>query len=325
MQKNDYRRAFIMLRPAAAGYGGHARLERRTLTGSLYFIVTAPEGAGPLSAALVGRQGDQYYAAPLGAFTRDRRGQLTLAWPFDPRDIDGRPLEAYAWAAVADAGDDGCAVVLTGNVNGSREVNPAALEEAVCRLFAPAPAPAAELPAPDETADSDVKIYRSVRARAVEAPADAIPANAEPAPVEAAPEPAPVEASPTPLPSPEAVLAEYSETEEAPCDAMDAPRTAAQLLGLDITAPWSEPAEPLRRLFATQAPADAPFGDGYTYIATALPASAGDCLVGLRTEEGRIAGIRYALPGVYAPEPPAGLDDYVWNAAGYWVLDIGLS
>ena len=316
MQKNDYRRAFIMLRPAAAGYGGHARLERRTLTGSLYFIVTAPEGAGPLSAALVGRQGDQYYAAPLGAFTRDRRGQLTLAWPFDPRDIDGRPLEAYAWAAVADAGDDGCAVVLTGNVNGSREVNPAALEEAVCRLFAPAPAPAAELPAPDETADSDVKIYRSVRARAVEAPADAIPVNAEPAPVEA---------SPTPLPSPEAVLAEYSETEEAPCDAMDAPRTAAQLLGLDITAPWSEPAEPLRRLFATQAPADAPFGDGYTYIATALPASAGDCLVGLRTEEGRIAGIRYALPGVYAPEPPAGLDDYVWNAAGYWVLDIGLS
>lgn len=325
MQKNDYRRAFIMLRPAAAGYGGHARLERRTLTGSLYFIVTAPEGAGPLSAALVGRQGDQYYAAPLGAFTRDRRGQLTLAWPFDPRDIDGRPLEAYAWAAVADAGDDGCAVVLTGNVNGSREVNPAALEEAVCRLFAPAPATAAELPAPDETADSDVKIYRSVRARAVEAPADAIPVNAEPAPVEAAPEPKPIEAAPTPLPSPEAVLAEYSETEEAPCDAMDAPRTAAQLLGLDITAPWSEPAEPLRRLFATQAPADAPFGDGYTYIATALPASAGDCLVGLRTEEGRIAGIRYALPGVYAPEPPAGLDDYVWNAAGYWVLDIGLS
>ena len=38
MQKNDYRRAFIMLRSAAPGYGGHARLERRTLTGSLYFI-----------------------------------------------------------------------------------------------------------------------------------------------------------------------------------------------------------------------------------------------------------------------------------------------
>ena len=111
MIKNDYRRAFIMLRPAAAGYGGHARLERRTLTGSLYFIVTAPEGAGPLAAALVGRQGGDYYAAVLGEFTRDRRGQLTLAVPFDPRAIDGRPLEAYWWVAVADAASG--ATVLT--------------------------------------------------------------------------------------------------------------------------------------------------------------------------------------------------------------------
>ena len=117
MQKNDYRRAFIMLRSAAPGYGGHARLERRTLTGSLYFIVTAPEGAGPLSAALVGRQGAEYYAAQVGPFTRDRRGQLTLAWPFDPRDIDGRPLEAYAWTAVAEAEGGRCAVVLTGNAH----------------------------------------------------------------------------------------------------------------------------------------------------------------------------------------------------------------
>ena len=336
MQKNDYRRAFIMLRSAAPGYGGHARLERRTLTGSLYFIVTAPEGAGPLSAALVGRQGGEYYAAPVGPFTRDRRGQLTLAWPFDPRDIDGRPLEAYAWAAVAEAEGGRCAVVLTGNVNGSREVDPAALEAAVCRLFAGDRPPAADLPDPDATADSDMKIYRSARARAAEA-AGAIPANAEPAPVipepmPVVPEPAPVESGPseveftpepTPLPEPEAVLAEYAEGEATACERT--PMTAAQALGLDITAPWSEPAEPLRRLFATQAPAESPLGDGYAYVAAPLPTAPGDCLVGLRSEGGRITGIRYALPGAYAPEPPAGLDDYQWNAAGFWVLDIGIS
>ena len=335
MQKNDYRRAFIMLRSAAPGYGGHARLERRTLTGSLYFIVTAPEGAGPLSAALVGRQGAEYYAAQVGPFTRDRRGQLTLAWPFDPRDIDGRPLEAYAWTAVAEAEGGRCAVVLTGNVNGSREVDPAALEAAVCRLFTGERAPAADLPDPDATADSDMKIYRSIRSRAAEA-AGAIPANAEPEPAEPAPSEAeivseqlsePAEAEivpePTPLPAPEEALAEYVEAEDAPC--AGAPVTAARVLGLDITAPWPEPAEPLRRLFATQAPAGSPLGDGYTYVAAPLPKVPGDCLVGLRSEDGRISGIRYALPGVYAPEPPAGLDDYLWNAAGYWVLDIGVS
>lgn len=320
MLKNDYRRAFIMLRPTATGYGGHARLERRTLTGSLYFIVTAPEGAGPLSAALAGQQGGQYYAAPLGALARDRRGQLTLAWQFDPRDIDGRPLEAYAWVAVADTGGR-CAVALTGNVNGSREVDPAALEAAVCRLFERSDEPAADLPAPDETADSDVKIYHSARERA----AEAVPANAEVAPPpEPMPEPEPAP-EPAPLPEPEAVLAEYAEAAEAACEAPEASGTAAQRLGLDITAPWPEPAEPLRRLFATQAPVDAPFGGDGVYIAAALPAPAGDCLVGLTAADGRITGIRYALPGAYAPEPPAGLDDYAWNDAGFWVLDIGVT
>ena len=352
MIKNDYRRAFIMLRPAAAGYGGHARLERRTLTGSLYFIVTAPEGAGPLAAALVGRQGGDYYAALLGEFTRDRRGQLTLAVPFDPRAIDGRPLEAYWWVVVADAASG--ATVLTGNVDGSREVDPAALERAVRAALIPArDAPAADLPEPGEPEpaemESDVKIYRSSRNRA----AEAVPANAEVAPppvpenvpTEIAPTPLPspeevlAEVAPTPLPSPEEVLAEVAppslpeaaqaeEVREGQCEppqSVAPPQTAAQALGLDITTPWIEPAEPLRRLFATQAPAESPLAaEGFVYVSTMLPRG-GDCLTGLRAAGGRITGIRYALPGVYAPEPPAGLEDYAWNDAGYWVLDIGVS
>ena len=47
--------------------------------------------------------------------------------------------------------------------------------------------------------------------------------------------------------------------------------------------------------------------------------------VGLKAENGQIVGIRYAVPGRYAPEPPAGLDGYAWNPAGYWVLDVGVS
>ena len=56
MNRNEYRRAFIMLRAAMPGYGGHVRLERRTLTGSMYFIITAPQGVSELSAALVGQR-----------------------------------------------------------------------------------------------------------------------------------------------------------------------------------------------------------------------------------------------------------------------------
>ena len=145
MVRNEYRRAYIMLRAARQGYGGHVRLERRTLTGSMFFTVTAPQSSGALSAALAGQRNGEYYAAPVGTLSRDRRGQLSLAWQFDPRGIDARPLEAYAWVVVATA-DAPCVVVLTGNVEGSREMDPVALSRAVCALFAPAPEPAADIP-----------------------------------------------------------------------------------------------------------------------------------------------------------------------------------
>lgn len=336
MIRNDYRRSFIMLRPVRQGYGGHVRLERRTLTGHMYFIVTAPEGAGPLRAALAGQRDGQYYAAPIGALARDRRGQLTLAWSFDPRGIDGRPLEAYAWVCVADAGS-GCCLALTGNVEGSREVDPAALARAVCALFAEADAPAADLPAPGEapaqaepvaqdapakpveppasaSSESDVKIYtRSRAARSASAPTP--PAEAVAAEVEAV-------ATQT--------VAEVTAEAAAPdiaAPVVDAPRTAAHALGLDIAQPWAAPAEPLRRLFATQAPVESPLGDGYTYVVDAAPSTTGweQRPVGIRASDGRITGIRYAVPGTFSPEPPAGLEDYAWNDAGYWVLDIGVS
>ena len=47
-----------------------------------------------------------------GPLSRDRRGQLALAWQFDPRNIAGRPLEAYPWIAVVATGGP-CALALT--------------------------------------------------------------------------------------------------------------------------------------------------------------------------------------------------------------------
>ena len=335
MNKNEYRRAFIMLRAAIPGYGGHARLERRTLTGSLYFIVTAPQGAGTLTALLAGESRGEYYVAPIGALAPDRRGQLTLAWQFDPRNIDGRPLEAYAWVVIARNED--AAVALTGNVDGHRALDMAALSRAVMAALSTPEEPAADLPEPTEEimprpepqpesqpepqpepqpqtlpeapveeapTQGDVKVYTRMRSRRRPARARETAQPVETAPAETAPEPVP-----------------------KPAEA----RTAAATLGLDITTPWPGDAEPLRRLFATQKPVDTPLGGGYTYITTPMPIPGGnaDALIGLKAEGGAIVGIRYAVPGAYAPEPPVGLDNYVWtpteNGGGYWVLDITTS
>lgn len=192
MNKNEYRRAFIMLRAVEPGYGGHVRLEARVLSGSLYFIVTAPEGAGELTALLAGQRNGVYAATPLGTLRRDRRGQLTLARHIDPRDIGGRPLDAYQWVVIA-TGERG-EIVLTGNVNGSRPMDPVALARAVrdrldTRDGAPrvrAGIPASDLPEPGEILPSPQPVAPAQTSQAAElretreaAPASAVPAGAD--------------------------------------------------------------------------------------------------------------------------------------------------
>jgi hypothetical protein len=103
--------------------------------------------------------------------------------------------------------------------------------------------------------------------------------------------------------------------------------TAAKQLGLDITAPWPDFAEPLRRLFATQTAADDAPADGYVYVRAPMPDASGyrESLAGLKAENGQITAIRYALPGRRAPEPPPGLEACIWfpthGEAGFWVAD----
>ena len=135
MLRNDYRRALIMFRPLEQGYSGHARLERRTLMGTLCLTASAP-GAAALRAALVGRRGNDYFAAPLGAMRRDSRGQYSLIASFDPRNIEGRELEDYQLLVVVDAGDP-CRLVLSGNVCGSVQMDWERVRREACALFTP--------------------------------------------------------------------------------------------------------------------------------------------------------------------------------------------
>ena len=146
MMKNDYRRSLIMLRALERGYSGHVRLEHRTLTGSMVFVVTAPSG-GTLCAALVRwNSRGEYAAARLGELRRDSRGQATLAYSFDPRCIDGHPLSDYSLIAVTDRVGRRCDMVLVGNLNGSRETDWNQARIAACSACAMADEPAFDLP-----------------------------------------------------------------------------------------------------------------------------------------------------------------------------------
>ena len=300
MSKNEYRRALIMLRPAMAGASGHARLERRTMTGSLYFIVSG-QGDG-WRAALAGQHGREYYAAALGELRRDDRGQLTLAYAFDPRNIGGRPLEAYQLAVVTRTDADGCQVALTGNIDGSFPMDPEAVREAVCALYQ-ANEPAADLPAPEEV----------------------IP---QPEPV--APEPEP-ELVPEPVPQPESDPEPHPLPEPEPEPAHTRIYTRMRAPEVVVIEPEPEPSpEPVNETSwcVQAAPSAMPLEDGYAYIKMPLPAACGMpyCLLGIRTEDNRVSSVRCALPGPYAPAPPRGLEGSVWIGAGdgggYWVFTV---
>lgn len=290
MMRNDYRRALILLRSHAAGFSGHVRLERRTLMGSMYFVLQAPDSAENLRAVLVGRDRSGYFACALGQFKRDSRGQAVLSHSFDPRKLCGRELEQYQLVAVV-RGD--CEIVLSGNVSGSAELNWAQVRSAVGALCGA-----------EEDAPQDME-------EAAEAAEDACDAPEER------------------LPEIEDEEAEEAEAEEGEAEAEEAAETAIAALGVDLSLPWPEEIGALRALFERQcAMKDAP-DDGFIYVSAPMPEGCGyaACLAGVRCEAGLPVAVRYALPLAYAPEPPAGLEDAAWigdNNSGWWVTHIDL-
>ena len=138
MAKNDYRRSLIMLRAHERGYSGHVRLEHRVMMGSMYFTVSEKNASQRLCALLVRPDACGGYAAvKLGNLRRDGRGQSALAYSFDPRNIAGKPLDDYILIAITTISEDDCVIVLTGNVNGSRDFRFDGVREAVCAVCNP--------------------------------------------------------------------------------------------------------------------------------------------------------------------------------------------
>ena len=293
MMRNDYRRALILLRSSAPGYSGHVRLERRTLMGSMYFLVQAPCGCEGLRAALVGCGRSGYYACALGEMQRDSRGQAVLGYSFDPRNVCGRELEQYQLIVVSDI--SGNQLVLYGNVQGHAQLNWEQVRAAVQGLYnggdtlEETAAPVGGLSEPDLTAQTQYSQQQDAQGD--------------------------VRGGDTAL----------SVQENAQPEAGQ--QSAGEILGLDMTLPWPQSIESLRTLFQEKTPMENPPDEAFTYIAAPMPEESGFafCAVGLQVENGAPVSVRYALPANWSDEPPAGLEEYNWvgdQNQGWWVIEV---
>ena len=323
MLRNDYRRALIMFRSLEQGFSGHARLERRTLMGTLCLTACAP-GAPALRAALVGRRGNDYFAAPLGALRRDSRGQYSLIASFDPRNIEGRELEEYQLLVVVDAGDP-CHLVLSGNVCGSVQMDWERVRRAACALFVPGanaragqsaedqPLPAADAPAAEPPSDNAF-----ADAPAAEPPSDNAYADA---PAAEPPSDNAFADAPAAEPSSDSAYADAPAVEPS----SDAPpaATPAEERTLDLSRPWPQPFEAVRALFSGGEWMEEPPLAGYAFVRAPLSDSSAApwVAIGVRAEDGVPAQVVYAFPADEGGTPPAGLEDCIrFSGAREWWL-----
>ena len=254
MVRNDYRRALILLRALHSGYQGHVRLERRQAMGNMQFTVSGPGvREDDLRAVLAARLEGGWKAVRLGRLQRGTERQAGLHWAFDPRGIEGLPLERYQIAAVIRESAAGCELMLFGFLHGSVSLRPDELEEALCGNACAYPetptspsdgdappagsvpsapssgAPSPEPPSPDEPPTDP----SNEGARSVSPPPEEAAAPVPPVP-EAAPSPAEEEAD-IPVPAREdlATCASAQPT--------SVPLSSADESSLEIAAPAAEP------------------------------------------------------------------------------------
>lgn len=299
MAKNDYRRALIMLRGLERGYSGHARLEKRVMTGSMDIIAAAPEAEEVLSAAFVGKHGSQTRAQAIGLLKNDGRGQRALLATFDPRNIRGMDLSQVSVAVISRLEPDGARPVMYGYINGAKPLNWQKIREALDALYAPAQDAAAPVPPEPETPGSPE-----------------IP--------EAAQAPSPSQAERTEMPKQPPACTQAPKASETEASLSEAVSPAAAALPLDMSRPWPEEIDSLRILFLTL-PAYEPFPlEGYVFVKAGMAEETNidHCAVGIHAENGEIQSVCYAIPMPYTPQPPAGLEGYEWvgdTQSGWWM------
>lgn len=309
----------------------------------------------------------------IGTLGRDSRGQAGLNWTFDPRAIEGLPLEKYSVFLILQTGES-CRTLLTGYVNGAVQVDWERVEQAACQSYSAAQqsqeereeatqeqetqqqaaleeaAPRAEensageelatqtLEEPGQSGEmtpacpcteteetpADDRLNRSCACEAepggiqsaLDAPAQgrALPNR----PAQTGEEALEVPAMARAMDSLATVAAQsYADALDIPARAV---KTAMDALGLRPDVRWPEGIEPLRETFAREKPFALPAQQEYVFVQTDHAPEYPQCAVGVRVQGGRPVAVAYAIPGQYAPAPPAGLEGHVWRD-GWWIAE----
>ena len=323
MVRNDYRRALILLRAMQSGYSGHVRLELRTTMGSLQFTVTGLGGqAGQAFAVLAARMEDGWKTVRIGCLQHGAGRQAGLRWTFDPRNIEGLPLDSYQIVAVAIEDAAGCRVLLFGFLDSVVSFEPGELELAVCGSSCPYPEPSADAPKQDASPSGETSPAQTPSAQAP-SPEPTAPAQDDPlmsAPAQDVPSAEEIpSAEDDPLMSAPAADPDDDALDAPSAPAEDRPPTAMSLLGLDPDRRWPESIEPLRALFAASEPF-VPFEeDGYVFVRADPAGDCPQCAVGILASGGVPAAVAYAIPAGSETEPPAGLEGYE-RRGDWWAI-----
>lgn len=330
MMRDDYRRALILLRANQPGLNGHVRLERRTLMGSMQFILSGlGADEGQLQAVMAAKTADGWKLVHIGTLSSDSRGQAGLRWTFDPRNIEGLPLEKYGVLLVLQTGTNGCRTLFTGYVNGSISVDWERLEQIACQQYS-----ATEDNVGQENKTEEEQVSGETGIEEAEAPEttpifreeqdcgcdetqenmDAPAMSEETRQEEAEPEAVEIAAMNAIPAEPLAMV--YSDPLDVPAMAT---RTALEALGLPEAQRWPEGIEPLREVFASSRPIELSVQPDHVFVESAHAPDCPDCAVGIRAKDGMPVSVAYAIPGEYAQQPPEGLEGYAWKD-GYWVV-----
>lgn len=332
MQRNDYRRSLILLRPLRRGMSGHVRLERRTLQGSMRFTV---QGAaqGRLHALLLAQTSRGWTAHKLGALATDSRGQSGLHAVFDPRNLSGLDLNQYQLVALVEDGAEP-EMVMSGLVNGARQINLGEAARVACDTYIKARAPARQAQAAQEeaapedmaqaeaapegelccceTAEEAEDIVETPSREAEETAGEVVEDQAGEDIAEEVVEPEQAAEEITPE------VAEDEGEDSEPEN--EQPASAGQVLGLDIEAQWPEEFASIKALFAKSPPIESFQLEDFVFVEAPLPSedgAGGICAIGLRAQEGLPVSVCYALPGENSLEPPPGLEGYQY-LGGWW-------
>lgn len=335
MEKNEYRREFILLRQLSNQQGtGFVRLEKRTLKGSLQYTVAGcdrfPAGSVRGFLAMPKNSTNTWQVLDTGALLFDNRNQGGLLFEFDPRNVGGVPFDTWQAVGVLIRQGDGSLVILGNAINRGKPDWTAIQNAVAAPVAAPPPTPAQPTPPSQsmQTPESEQILESSLEL--VEEESLNKWASEEELPPE---EEILGDTFAFPRDDSAQVMSASSADFESVRHLLQAPRRSARIqteddskpivfVGASLALKERVESAPTFEPFASPLPSDL---EGFRFYRIDMPIESGVayCGIGIKTLDHVAHTVCYAIPGAKALFPPPGLEGYTYEQGqdqGYWIL-----